>query len=886
MLWQNIVVGAVEGAGTGAVAVASAATGAVESVVAAVTGAAGTIAAVTNSAAVTNAATASEWVRIWKHTPHYFIGTHGVTAVILTALSMFWLIRYARRPERSVFYGRAILATAAAVVLAAWTWHDIGNHVEVDRSLEADVTRAFVKKVKEREAKTIKDRVKDIRFAEDSDADMAHVQEAGEKAESQKDDIDKALDAAAKAHEEAASADLAYENEADHAYRKTGKVRRERATNVVATVDSGAAAVEVKQESPWRVMVIRDKVRSFQYGNLLRMACWLGFWVALGCALLDYLSRFNKVFDYFFPLPLSLLWLDRILPKPLTAYCRTVSRDRVPVFLEDLVRKGETFLYFGERDPFPDRTALFRFSFGRFHAFPVAKFVCSDARAWNGPEFLLESGWYNRGCFVAEGAGVVRRMEAEFLEFLTLRQRTRASARQTVNLVWDLPETPPPGLLKEMLFCGRHTNQRVVVFRAVMPSADRASFDEAHDEFPTPRPSPVWLEHVLRGGIANTISWLLMGAWTIFRRAVGWMWDRIRGASARAGGGAVGAAKALHNAGDAAGSFVLLVAAGARKGGESMSGGFSGWLASWKEERAKKSAAREAEKAKRKEEWDRLHKAHAEAARKAKEAAGKKPPAGEEEKKTSRPPQPPAGGEAPAVPAKPGDPSAEQPKATPTPPDPSSAGKSDAPAPSTAPGISPASGPALTGKAALAARIKAKEQERLQQKAAKKGFVGKLPAASVASALKAAAPSESKDKPGTEPVRPAGGSADAQQPLSVPKADATPDRQSAEVAVKPDAEATAKVTAQVASPKTHESQSQVGQAFLPDPDAFGGQPGMADLLRLPEQLRCAKRCRRAKRSRLGTSDWREEPAFPANGQVVTPRRGGLSHPAPRHRPFA
>ena len=35
-----------------------------------------------------------------------------------------------------------------------------------------------------------------------------------------------------------------------------------------------------------------------------------------------------------------------------------------------------------------------------------------------------------------------------------------------------------------------------------------------------------------------------------------------------------------------------------------------------------------------------------------------------------------------------------------------------------------------------------------------------------------------------------------------------------------------------ASPKTHESQSQVGQAFLPDPDAFGGQPGMADLLRL------------------------------------------------------
>jgi hypothetical protein len=44
------------------------------------------------------------------------------------------------------------------------------------------------------------------------------------------------------------------------------------------------------------------------------------------------------------------------------------------------------------------------------------------------------------------------------------------------------------------------------------------------------------------------------------------------------------------------------------------------------------------------------------------------------------------------------------------------------------------------------------------------------------------------------------------------------------------------VTAQADSRCTLNSQRKVGRAFLPDPEALEGQPGMADLPRLPEQL--------------------------------------------------
>jgi GTPase SAR1 family protein len=54
-----------------------------------------------------------------------------------------------------------------------------------------------------------------------------------------------------------------------------------------------------------------------------------------------------------------------------------------------------------------------------------------------------------------------------------------------------------------------------------------------------------------------------------------------------------------------------------------------------------------------------------------------------------------------------------------------------------------------------------------------------------------------------------------------------------------------RVTAQVDSRCTLNSQRKVGRAFLPDPEALESQPGMADLPRLPEQLHCWKKEKRS-----------------------------------------
>jgi hypothetical protein len=63
------------------------------------------------------------------------------------------------------------------------------------------------------------------------------------------------------------------------------------------------------------------------------------------------------------------------------------------------------------------------------------------------------------------------------------------------------------------------------------------------------------------------------------------------------------------------------------------------------------------------------------------------------------------------------------------------------------------------------------------------------------------------------------------------------------------------VTAQVDSRCTLNSQRKVGRAFLPDPEALEGQPGMADLPRLPEQLPCGERWTPQRSSRRLRNRW-------------------------------
>jgi len=114
---------------------------------------------------------------------------------------------------------------------------------------------------------------------------------------------------------------------------------------------------------------------------------------------------------------------------------------------------------------------------------PLQKFSCSVDKKDFDDEFLFESAWFGRYCFVLLGDGpqVPNRLEA-LAAFLELRRSTRASARRTVNVLWDL-ETPIPRDTVERLapLC-RETNFKLLVTTTEPPGDQLACcFEEVHD---------------------------------------------------------------------------------------------------------------------------------------------------------------------------------------------------------------------------------------------------------------------------------------------------------------------------------------------------------------------------------------------------------------------
>lgn len=201
---------------------------------------------------------------------------------------------------------------------------------------------------------------------------------------------------------------------------------------------------------------------------------------AAALALFDYLRRFNGTDAQLLPLPLA------ALPRPVPSFVGYLSptahavciasgdRDGITARLARAVRRGQTFIYFGERDPWPGE-ALPRLPFGLWG---LSKIACSDARE-PGSEFVFESAWFGRYCFVVEGEKLSRGMIDGLRRFLSGRQATRARAQAPVNVAWDHDSPPGRKLLDELVFLCRETNFRLLVSSRDECPADLAPlFDE------------------------------------------------------------------------------------------------------------------------------------------------------------------------------------------------------------------------------------------------------------------------------------------------------------------------------------------------------------------------------------------------------------------------
>jgi hypothetical protein len=161
-------------------------------------------------------------------------------------------------------------------------------------------------------------------------------------------------------YERAAAGELdAQVSEAEPLYKREGLKLRNRGKSR-AGVRSHAAAGERVALAAGRRMNDKDKYAAVAWDKVNVFAARLVVLIAVVVLFMDYLRRFNSTFSFICPLPLASPTLDRLTHKAHTVRLPPEYRASLPAWLGAGVRKGETFIYFGDRSPFRDGARLAR----------------------------------------------------------------------------------------------------------------------------------------------------------------------------------------------------------------------------------------------------------------------------------------------------------------------------------------------------------------------------------------------------------------------------------------------------------------------------------------------------------------------------------------------
>jgi hypothetical protein len=251
-------------------------------------------------------------------------------------------------------------------------------------------------------------------------------------------------------------------------YRAKGKVARTAGRKKEDPVLVAAQRTTEASGPRVRVMAEADVLRANSLDRVNLVLARFTVWLAVVLVLADYLSRLNRAFDAYLPLPIACRLLDALFPKQLVVRIPTQVPEAWKQALACAVRKGETFLYFTETDPWPDAT-LPRLRVGSCTLRSLTKTAPDTcATAAPGNRFLFESLWFGRWCVVVEGTEHSRAVLDDLILFLRTRHAVLASARRTVNVAWGLAAPLPEETILELAFLCRETNFRLLL----PPSAD------------------------------------------------------------------------------------------------------------------------------------------------------------------------------------------------------------------------------------------------------------------------------------------------------------------------------------------------------------------------------------------------------------------------------
>ncbi len=132
-------------------------------------------------------------------------------------------------------------------------------------------------------------------------------------------------------------------------YRKGGK--KERAVGRKEKISVIQQAMQQEEFVGGRMMKEPDVLRAQRFDRINLFFCRNTLWIAILMILVDYLFRANRTFWTVWPLPLAGRLLDYFHSKQHAVLMEPESPAFLKGYMETAVRKGESFLYFGESDP-------------------------------------------------------------------------------------------------------------------------------------------------------------------------------------------------------------------------------------------------------------------------------------------------------------------------------------------------------------------------------------------------------------------------------------------------------------------------------------------------------------------------------------------------------
>lgn len=245
--------------------------------------------------------------------------------------------------------------------------------------------------------------------------------------------------------------DIPVDEEGEENAPRDEEEMKERESDFATTVEE--LAREMEQDDVFRAQRW-DRMNLFTVRSM--------FLVAVVFIVIDYLRRFNRTIDPVLPLPIASRFVDAMFPKTHSVYLRDEDSHTATHYLERAVAKGETFVYFGESDPWEADSLPRVRVFGRV-LWGLRKMRFNDNQQVPSSEFVLESVWFDRYAFTVVGEEFAAECVRDLAEFLRMRTVPDATVGRSVNVVWDFETPISSNVLEDLTFLCRKTNFKLLV---------------------------------------------------------------------------------------------------------------------------------------------------------------------------------------------------------------------------------------------------------------------------------------------------------------------------------------------------------------------------------------------------------------------------------------